>query len=116
MISGAHAVIFSRDANADREFLRDALHLDAVDAGGGWLIFGLPPSELAVHPDDVGERHELYLLCDDIEVLVASLDKKGVQCAPLEEPMWGRLTYVTMPGGGRLGIYEPKHARPESKR
>jgi hypothetical protein len=112
MIIGAHAILYSRDAEADRVFLRDVLNLRGVDAGGGWLIFGLPPAELAVHPSDRNDVRELYLLCDDIAEFVAEMKRRKVPSSPIEKPSWGLLTYVTLPGGGRLGVYEPKHARP----
>lgn len=110
MINGAHAIIYSRDAEADRAFFKDVLGLPFVDAGGGWLIFALPPAEVAVHPTEDGGRHELYLLCDDIENTLIELEKKGAHVArPLHEERWGRLTTIRLPGGGELGIYEPKH-------
>ena len=112
MITGAHAIIYSEDADADRAFLRDVLRFPSVDAGGGWLIFGLPPSEVAVHPDERNDRHELYLMCEDVDDLVRSLRERSVECSPVHEERWGLVTDVRLPGGGRLGIYEPKHARP----
>ncbi len=111
MIDGAHAIIYSTDAEADRAFLRDVLGLPSADAGGGWLIFGLPPSEVAVHPSDENDRHELYFLCDDVDGLVRTLGRKGIPCSPVHEERWGRITQVSLPGGGRIGIYEPKHPR-----
>ena len=110
MISGAHAIIYSRDAEADRAFFRDVLKLDSVDSGGGWLIFALPPSEVAVHPAESSGRHELYLLCDDIEGALAEIQDRGIKVAGavVEQP-WGRLAMIVLPGGGELGIYEPKH-------
>ena len=112
MISGSHSIIYSKDAEADRAFLRDVLKFPNVDVGGGWLIFGLPPSELAVHPGDENDHHEFYLICDDVKALVADMKKRGVECSELHEQPWGVLTQVTLPGGGKLGIYEPRHARP----
>jgi hypothetical protein len=112
-VTGAHAVIFSTDPDADRAFLRDVLKLTHVDVGGGWLIFGLPPSEVAVHPSDTNDRHEVYLMCNDIESLTAALRVCGVVCAPVNDEGWGLLSRLTLPGGGTLGIYEPRHARPE---
>lgn len=110
MIIGAHAIIYSRDAEADRQFIRDVFGFDSVDAGRGWLIFALPPSEVAVHPDDTGGRHELYLMCDDIEATVAELSQKGVLIAkPNADLRFGRLVSIQLPGGGELGVYEPKH-------
>lgn len=113
MITGAHSVIYSTNADADRDFLRDVLGLRGVDVGGGWLIFGLPPAEVAVHPGEHDDGHELYLLCDDVAAFVAEMQAKGVACAPVSEQRWGLLTEVTLPGGGKLGVYEPRHARPE---
>jgi hypothetical protein len=113
MITGAHSIIYSTDAGADRDFLRDVLGLRGVDAGGGWLIFGLPPAEVAVHPGDGNDQHELYLLCDDVAAFVAAMQAKGVACDPVSEQRWGLLTAVTLPGGGKLGVYEPRHARPK---
>ena len=109
MISGAHVILFSRDVDADRDFLRDVLGFDAVDAGGGWLIFALPPAEVAVHPAG-GPSHELYLMCTDIDTTIDALSAKGVEVRlPIEEQRWGRIVHVALPGGGELGIYEPKH-------
>jgi catechol 2,3-dioxygenase-like lactoylglutathione lyase family enzyme len=113
MITGAHTVIYSTDAEADRAFLRDVLGLRSVDAGEGWLIFAASPGEIAVHPADVDNRHELYLLCDDADALVANLQRQGHACPAIAEMPWGRLTYVTLPGGGKLGVYQPRHAQPE---
>jgi len=110
MIIGAHAIVYSRDAEADSSFIRDVLGFDSVDAGGGWLIFALPPSEVAVHPDDAGGRHELYLMCDDLDATVSELVQKGVKFAnPVAELRWGRLVSIQLPGGGTLGLYQPKH-------
>jgi catechol 2,3-dioxygenase-like lactoylglutathione lyase family enzyme len=112
LITGAHAVIYSKDAEADRAFLRDILGLKHVDVGGGWLIFGLPPSEVAVPPAEQNDRHELYLMSDDVRALVAALEKNGVTFEPLEEQRWGLLTQLILPSGGRIGVYQPRHARP----
>jgi hypothetical protein len=112
MIIGAHAIIYSKDADADRAFLRDVLRFAHVDVGGGWLIFGLPPSEVAVHPSGENETHELYLMCDDVASFVGEMALHGVACAPVENLGWGLRTQLRLPGGGRLGIYEPRHARP----
>ena len=113
-ITGAHAIIYSTHPDADRAFLRDVLDLPNVDVGEGWLIFGLPPAEMAVHPSDKNGVHELYLMCDDVEALIAEMKKRGVACSPLQNLGWGLLTAVTLPGGGKLGIYQPRHARPEA--
>ena len=112
MLIGAHSVIYSTSADADRAFLRDVLKLPNVEAGGGYLIFGLPPAEVAVHPSDKNEGHELYLMCDDVEALIAEMKLRDIGCAPVQDEGWGLLTRVTLPGGGALGIYQPRHARP----
>jgi catechol 2,3-dioxygenase-like lactoylglutathione lyase family enzyme len=116
MIIGLHSLIYSKDPDKDRAFLRDVLGLTKVDAGGGWLIFGLPPAELAVHPGDKNDVHELYLLCDDIDATVAAMTRHGIACGPVENKGWGLLTQLTLPGGGKLGVYEPRHARPKAMR
>ena len=115
MIVGAHSVIYSRDPDADRAFLRDVLAFPHVDAGGGWLIFGLPPSEVAVHPSDENDLHEFFLICEDVDAFVSEMARRGVACAPIETPPWGRLTRVALPGGGRVGVYQARHARPKAK-
>ena len=113
MIDGAHVVLFAPHAEAVREFLGDALGLDSVDAGGGWPIYGLPPAELAVHPTDGEPRHELYLMCSDLDATMRRLEERGVSVAePSDEP-FGRLTSIEVPGLGPLGLYEPRHPRPE---
>jgi hypothetical protein len=112
MLDGAHIIIYSTDAEADRAFLRDVLALPGVDVGDGWLIFALPPAEVAVHPASVGGSHELYLMCPDVEKLVAGLGGRGVACDPVTDQGWGLVTGFTLPGGGKLGVYEPRHARP----
>ena len=112
MITGAHSIIYSQNPEADRAFLRDVLGFPSVDVGHGWLIFGLPPSEVAVHPSERNDVHEFYLMCADVESLIAELTGRGVECSPVENQRWGRLTRVTLPGGGKLGIYEPRHERP----
>lgn len=116
MIVGAHSIIFSANPEADRVFLRDVLKLPSVDVGDGWLIFGLPPAEVAVHPSDNNDVHELYLMCDDVDELVAMLKKHNVPCGAVQNQSWGLLTQVTLPGGGKLGIYQPRHARPNPMR
>jgi len=112
MVTGAHVILYSKDAERDRNFLRDVLGFPHVDAGHGWLIFGLPPSEVAVHPAERNGKHELYLICDDVKKLVAAMKAKRVSCSPIEEQRWGSLTHLTLPGGGKLGVYQPKHPRP----
>ena len=116
MITGAHAIIYSKDPEADRGFMRDVLGLPHVDAGGGWLIFGLPPAEVAVHPSRRNDVHEIYLMCADIRRFVARMRKRRVRCGRVREMVWGRLVTLTLPGGGSLGVYEPLHARPKSGR
>lgn len=112
MITGAHSIIYSTNAEADREFFRDVLKLTNVDAGEGWLIFGLPPAEVAVHPSDEDNLHEFYLMCDDIEAFAAAMEEKNITCGPVQDMGWGMLTQLTLPGGGKLGVYQPRHARP----
>jgi catechol 2,3-dioxygenase-like lactoylglutathione lyase family enzyme len=105
--------MFSRDADGLRAFLRDVLGFANVDAGGGWLIFALPPAELAAHPSETGGRHELYLMCDDIEATVAELEAKGVELTrPVSDEGFGLMTAMRVPGGDELGLYEPRHASP----
>ncbi len=113
MINGAHAIVYSTKAEDDRAFLRDVLRLPSVDVGDGWLIFGLPPSEVAVHPSGENGLHELYLMCDDVEAFVAAMKSHGVACGPVQNQGWGLLTQLTLPGGGKLGVYQPRHARPK---
>ena len=114
MLSGAHVVLYSKDAEADRAFLRDVLGLRHVDAGGGWLIFALPPSEVAVHPAEPADAgsHELYLLCDDLKATVKALKARKAKVSSVNELPWGSLVQVTLPGGGELGLYQPRHPRP----
>jgi catechol 2,3-dioxygenase-like lactoylglutathione lyase family enzyme len=109
MIFGAHVIVYSRDAAADRAFFRDVLGLSSVDAGHGWLIFALPPAEVAVHPEEVADRHELYFMCDDLRAEIAALVEKGVQCSDVQEARWGAITKIPLPGGGIVGLYQPKH-------
>ena len=108
MIFGAHVIVYSTDADADRAFLRDVLELDAVDAGHGWLIFALPPAEVAVHPAEASSS-ELYLMCDDLPAEIASLEAKGVRCSPVEVARFGSVTRIALPGGGDVGLYQPSH-------
>jgi hypothetical protein len=120
MITGAHFLLYSADADADRRFLRDTFGFAAVDVGEGWLIFGLPPAELAVHPADTtfAQRHGeldltgcvLYLMCDNIEHEIQRLREKNVNCSSTDEAEWGISTTVPLPSGGRIGLYEPRHA------
>jgi hypothetical protein len=111
-IIGAHAIVYSRDAERDRAFLGDVLRLPGVDVGDGWLVFALPPTEVAVHPGEKNDVHELYLMVQDVGALVETLTKAGVACTPPRDLGWGVLTQLTLPGGGRLGAYEPRHERP----
>ena len=114
MIIGAHSIIYSKDPDSDRAFLRDVLKFPGIDVGGGWLIFGLPPAEVAFHPSDKNNIHEFYLMCDDVNSFVLEMKKHGIKCAGVEDQGWGILTNVTLPGGGKLGVYQPRHARPKS--
>ena len=98
--------------DADRAFLRDVIKLTNVDAGGGYVIFGLPPSEVAVHQHDKNDVHEFYLMCADVEALIEELKGHNVVCGPVQDEGWGLLTRVMLPGGGKLGIYQPRHPRP----
>jgi len=119
-IAGAHFLLYSTDADADRAFMRDVLNLQAVDAGHGWLIFALPPSELAVHPaedgapppaaaDDKLLRTELYFMTSDVAGFVAALQQRGVGCTPIKQERWGRFSLITLPSGGKIGVYQPSH-------
>ena len=109
MVTGAHTIICTRDAEADRAFFRDVLGFEHVDAGGGWLIFALPPSEVACHPSD-RNSHELYLMCDELDATIAELRSRGADVlGDVVEERWGRLTSIRLPGGGELGLYEPRH-------
>jgi hypothetical protein len=114
MITGAHSIIYSKDPEADRAFLGEVLGLPHVDVGHGWLIFGLPPAEVAVHPSENNDVHEFFLMCDDIQAFVAAMRARGVDCAPPDDQRWGILTALTLPGGGTLRVYQPRHARPPS--
>jgi catechol 2,3-dioxygenase-like lactoylglutathione lyase family enzyme len=116
MIYGAHVVLYSTDAAADRAFFRDILEYPFVDAGNDWLIFALPPAELAVHPADEAGAHELFLMCDDIAAFVVRMTALGVQCAELHTERWGSITKIRLPGGGTLGVYQPSHPSPLGQR
>ncbi len=113
MIVGAHSIIYSTNAVADREFLSAALGLKGIDAGAGWFIFGLPPSEVAVHPASRNGRHELYFLCEDINAFVNEMKEMGVRTGRVQHQTWGYLTQLALPGGGRIGVYQPLHRRPK---
>jgi len=113
MIAGAHTILFAHDAEAARAFFHDVLELDAIDAGHGWLIFELPPGELACHPAEGEARTELYLMCQDVVATRAALEERGVAfVSPISDEQWGRLTRFVVPGYGELGLYEPRHASP----
>ena len=113
MISGVHTIIYSKNAEADKTFFRDVLKLTNVDVGHGWLIFGLPPSELAVHPSGDSQHHEIYLMCEDVNAFVQQMNGHKVVCSDVKDEGWGLLTELTLPGGGKLGVYQPRHARPK---
>ena len=112
MVNGAHILLYSKDPDADRAFFRDVLQFRAVDAGHGWLIFALPPAELAVHPGDgasVQSHAVVYLMCDDLAVLIRTLGAKGVTCTEVSQAPWGMKTTVRLPSGGEIGLYQPSH-------
>jgi len=113
MTSGIHLVIYSKDAEADKAFFKDILGLTHIDVGHGWLIFGLPPSELAVHPSADHDHHEIYLMCDDIKAFVQQMTKQKIACGEIQNQGWGQLVQLTLPGGGKLGVYQPRHASPK---
>jgi hypothetical protein len=112
MIDGAHVIVYSKDAEADKAFFKNVLEFGHVDVGHGWLIFKLPPAEVAVHPSDENGPHELYLMTDDLDLEMTKLKKAGVACEPASDQGWGLLTRLTLPGGGKIGLYQPRHARP----
>jgi predicted enzyme related to lactoylglutathione lyase len=113
VINGVHAIVFSPQAEKVRAFFADVLGLSSADAGGGWLIFALPPAELAVHPADGDSRHELYLMCDDIQATLAELRDKGVEVArDVTDQGWGLLAAIRLPDGSELPLYEPRHRSP----
>ena len=117
MIIGVHALIYSKDADGARAFFRDVLKFSFVDAGDGWLIFALPPAELGIHPSHKGSRHELYLMCDDVKATVKELKKKGIKFTqPIKDAGYGLVTSLKIPGGGELGLYEPRHPRPSKRK
>ena len=113
MITGVHAIIYTQHVDADRAFFRDVLGFSSVDAGSGWLIFALPPSELAAHPTEGRDHHELYLMCDDVQATISELEDKGVEITrPISDEGFGLITALRLPGGGELGLYEPRHPSP----
>jgi hypothetical protein len=113
MIHGAHVIVYSKNSDADRDFFRDVLEYPFVDVGHGWLIFALPPAEVAVHPSDENDKHELYFMCDDVHAFIATMKTRGVTCSDVHEERWGSLTHLTLPGGGAIGVYQPRHPSPK---
>ena len=109
MIFGAHVIVYSKDSAADRAFLRDIFGFASVDAGHGWLIFALPPAEVAVQPSEEDDRHELYFMCDDLKAHIVALEQRGVRCSEVREMRWGSITKIRLPGGGEVGLYQPRH-------
>jgi catechol 2,3-dioxygenase-like lactoylglutathione lyase family enzyme len=109
VISGAHVIVSSKDVEADRAFFRDVLGFSSVDAGHGWLIFALPPAEAAFHPAEENDRHELYLMCENLAAEIKLLAKRGVACSAVQQERWGSITSIALPGGGKVGLYQPKH-------
>jgi|SRR5579872_1567717 len=109
MISGAHVVIYSRDAKADREFFRNVLKFNHIDAGDGWLIFALPQTELAIHPSKGDDSHGFFLMCDDLGATIKALKERKVKCSVPSEQTWGTIVMITLPSGSEIGIYQPKH-------
>jgi hypothetical protein len=112
MIIGAHSVVSSTNPEADCAFLRDVLGLTNVD-DGGYLIFGLPPAEVSVHASNQNDVHEFYLMCDDVKAFITEMERRRIVCDPVQDQGWGLVTRLTLPGGGKLGVYEPRHARPK---
>lgn len=110
MISGTHVIIYSKDAAADRAFFKDILGFTSVDAGHGWLIFALPPAEIACHPSDRNDVHELYFMCADLKGEMSELAAQGIACSEVQEAPWGSVTRMRLPGGGEIGLYQPRHA------
>jgi hypothetical protein len=119
MINGCHVLLYSKNPEADRAFVRDVLQFKTIDIGHGWLIFGLPPAEMAVHPDDAGftQTHAnhtmmgavVYLMCDDLAAEVQALERKGVKCTEIDTAPWGVKTTIPLPSGGEIGLYQPHH-------
>ena len=114
MITGAHSIIYSTKAEADRQFLRDVLKLTNVDVGDGWLIFGLPPAEVAVHPSEKNDVHEFFFMCDNVKAFIAEMKKHRIACDSVQDRGYGLFTQLTLPGGGKLGVCQPRHARPRA--
>jgi hypothetical protein len=116
MIKGAHAIVYSKNPDADRAFFKNVLKLPHVDVGQGWLIFALPSAEVALHPSRKNDVHELYLTCDDIRRFVQAMKRRRLACTEVADRGWGLITFVTLPGGGKLGVYQPRHAQPSGTR
>jgi catechol 2,3-dioxygenase-like lactoylglutathione lyase family enzyme len=112
LINGAHVVVYTKDAEADRAFFRDVLQFSSVDAGHGWLIFAMPPLEVALHDSEKNDQHELFFMCDDIMATLTDLKSKRVKVSDVSEQRWGKLATLTLPGGGKIGLYEPNHPTP----
>jgi hypothetical protein len=112
MINGAHVIIYSKDAEADKAFMKNVLKFKYVDVHKGWLIFKLPPAEVAVHPSDENDMHELHLMTDDLDAEIRALKQAGIGCDAVSQQSWGRVTRIKLPGGGTLGLYQPRHERP----
>jgi hypothetical protein len=115
MIIGAHMMLQSRNPTADRAFFGGVLNLPSVDAGGGFMIFGVPPAEVAIHDSERNDIHQLYLMCADANRFIREMERIGIACTTPAEQRWGKAFEITLPGGGRLGVYEPRHARPAGK-
>jgi len=112
MINGTHVVIYTKDTEADRAFFRDVLKFPSVDAGQGWLIFAMPQLEAAFHDSEKSDQHELFLMCDNLDATVKELKSKKVKVSDISEQRWGKLARLTLPGGGKIGLYQPKHPSP----
>ena len=115
MITGVHAILYSKHSENVRGFLGEVLNWPSVDAGGGWPIYAAPPTEVAVHPTDDAPEHELYLMCDDVNATIAALTERGVTASPVSDRGWGLVTTLTLPGGETIGLYEPRHPSPLSR-
>jgi catechol 2,3-dioxygenase-like lactoylglutathione lyase family enzyme len=112
LINGAHVVIYSKDPEADRAFFRDVLRFPYVDAGHGWLIFAMPPMEAAFHDSEKNDQHELFLMCDDLDATLRDLKSKRVPVSDVSDQRWGKVASITLPGGGKIGIYQTQHPSP----
>jgi hypothetical protein len=116
MLIGAHTVVYSPNPEADRTFFRDVLGLRGVDAGGGFMIFGLPPAEVSMHEAGGPGHHELYLMCDNVEAFIGEVKRREVACEAVKDEGWGLVTQITLPSGTKLGVYQPRHTRPSAAR